>query len=278
MSWWAYGVHLSGDALAALPAPPDATLDAPRASLSVIFNRAPVAATPASWAVTHGHTTRVGWGGEAEYVFTPGAVDVRTEAETPQHAMYGLLLSALPMALPVFGLEPMHGCVVARGGTVATLVGESGWGKSTLAGVLAARGWGVLSDDTCAVDDDGLVWPGPPLLRSRADEPGLGPYAGKAVVAAPRHPGPAPVTLDAVLLLDPGGDGPPRIAPLAPREALPELLHHVRSPDKLVALRADRQLRVVAALTRRPVLVLSYAHGRDTPEDVASVVESALAP
>jgi hypothetical protein len=250
-----------------------------RASLFVTLDRAPVAPSPASWAVADGDTTRIGWGGEAEYVFTPGAVTAVTEVETDRHAMYGLLMSALPMALPLFGLEPLHGCVVARGGTVATLVGDSGWGKSTLAAGLAARGWAVLSDDTCAVDDEGMVWPGPPLLASRADrDDGLGPYAGKTVVRAPGHPGPAPVTLSAVVLLDPVREGALGVASVPPRGSVPELLDNVRAPRALADLRAARQLAVVAALSRLPVLLLSYVRGRDTPEDVVAVAESALAP
>ncbi len=281
MTWWAYGVHLSGPALAALPAPPAVPPPAaPRGGLVASLHAVPAPDSPPYWSVYEGDALRVGWAGEAEYEFTDGAVACRTVVETPAHAALGLLLSALPLALPRYGLEAFHGCVVARDGVAATVVGDSGLGKSTLAAALGARGWAVLSDDACAVDADGLAWPGPPLLASRTGAPAgtevVGTYDGKTVVRAPAHPGPSPVRLGAVLLLDPREDAPLAATPLPPKEALVELLGHARAPRSLPEVRGPLRVRVAAALSALPVLLLTHVRGRDTPADVAAFADGAL--
>jgi hypothetical protein len=49
-------------------------------------------------------------------------------------------------------LLPLHASVIVINGSAVALCGHAGVGKSTLAGVSAAQGLGVLADDLCIVD------------------------------------------------------------------------------------------------------------------------------
>jgi hypothetical protein len=53
------------------------------------------------------------------------------------------------------GLLPLHASVIVIKGSAVALCGHAGVGKSTLAGLLAAQGLGVLADDLCIVDARG---------------------------------------------------------------------------------------------------------------------------
>ena len=67
------------------------------------------------------------------------------------------------------GLLPLHASVVTINGQAIALAGPAAAGKSTIAAVLAARGYHVMADDVCVVDvsarNDVLVMPG--VLRMR---------------------------------------------------------------------------------------------------------------
>ena len=71
------------------------------------------------------------------------------------------------------GLLTLHASVVGTGVGAIALLGPSGFGKSTLAAALAARGNAVLSDDIAAISSPArgppLVLPAFPFLRLWAD-------------------------------------------------------------------------------------------------------------
>ena len=61
-----------------------------------------------------------------------------------------------------------HGATLTRGGSGLMLLGESGFGKSTLTFALLDRGWGFLSDEVAAVARDGAhVAPFPKAIEVR---------------------------------------------------------------------------------------------------------------
>lgn len=67
-----------------------------------------------------------------------------------------LLGAGLGVLLHQRGLTVLHGSAVAVDGRVVVFVGDKGWGKSSTAAALYARGHSVLSDDLVAVQyDDG---------------------------------------------------------------------------------------------------------------------------
>jgi hypothetical protein len=224
----------------------------------------------------------VGWGGYAEYRF-----ELRPFPEaraslagiTEEQAALGLVLSVLPLCLPLLGLEPLHGSAVAWGGRAVLLLGDSGAGKSSLASRLAADRFGFLSDDACAIDRDGLLWPGPPLLARRTPEgawPVVGAYDHKTVVAPPGHRA-EPVHPRASFVLSPGSGAPLRIRALGSGERLTALLRHVRAPRLLPARRRPLQLAIAARLAVLPVWEVTYEHGLHSVAEVATALAECAA-
>ena len=50
------------------------------------------------------------------------------------------------------GLLVLHACAVAGRGGAVCILGESGWGKSTLAEAFRQRGYALLTDDVAAIE------------------------------------------------------------------------------------------------------------------------------
>lgn len=91
---------------------------------------------------------------------TPG-VD---ERELRRH----VLGSLFPVLLYQRGRVVLHGSAVEVGGSAVAFLGGSGWGKSTLAAALHARGHRIMADDVtpvCVDADPPRVYPGYPQLK-----------------------------------------------------------------------------------------------------------------
>ena len=80
--------------------------------------------------------------------------------------LLGMVLAAV---LQQRGLLVLHASAVAFNGDAVAFLGASGWGKSTLAATLYARGHPLVADDLVAVDLGGrenpIVLPGFPQLK-----------------------------------------------------------------------------------------------------------------
>jgi len=79
-----------------------------------------------------------------------------------------LLGPAMGLLLHQRGMLVLHASVVARGGEAVAFLGKNGWGKSTIAGALYAKGYDVVADDVAAIgiDPEGsIVFPGFPQLK-----------------------------------------------------------------------------------------------------------------
>jgi hypothetical protein len=79
-----------------------------------------------------------------------------------------LLGQVLSYPLVARGIEPLHGTVVSVDGAALALVGNCGFGKSTLAAALLARGHAVLTDDLVVLHESRERWmvtPGIPRLK-----------------------------------------------------------------------------------------------------------------
>jgi hypothetical protein len=118
--------------------------------------------------------------------------DSRTTAEQMR---VGILGPALALALHQRGCFVLHASAVEFDGTAVAFLGGHGWGKSTMAGLLAARGHTLITDDVTAIDVRGPdVFPSFPQLK-------LWP--------------------DALEALDTRADGLARVHPDLPKRALP---------------------------------------------------------
>jgi hypothetical protein len=222
-------------------------------------------------------------------------IDVTSEVDRAE-ALRALAHSVLPLVLPLVGLESLHGAVARIGGAAVILAGDSGAGKSSLAATLAAGGVEVLADDTAAVDGDGRLWPGPPLLCLRPDvvdllDPSwrIGPYGDKTMFRLPRSPETAAAAPFAVAgflhlhrrpgatsSLPPTPGTPPRIEPAAGGDAFRLVLRHVRKPEHYREQRGATQFQAVTACARRAG-TLSYDPGASCDE-LVEAVEGWLAP
>jgi hypothetical protein len=149
-----------------------------------------------------------------------------------------LLGPVLALILHQRGLLIIHASVVARGDSAIAFLGKNGWGKSTIAAALHARGYDLVTDDVAAIlfDQAGprvlpgfpqvKLWPQAATLLGEIPEhlPLLHPNFDKRGWRAERGFSHAPRRLERVYALAAGPA--PAIEPLDPREACFELLGH----------------------------------------------------
>jgi hypothetical protein len=214
----------------------------------------------------------VGWAGEADYRLTSSPtnrVHAILGSLSEREAALGFILSVLPFALPLFGLEPLHASAVFVRDGALLLMGPAGAGKSTLAASLVHLGF--LADDASAVDEDLNVWPGPPLMTPRAGNANghvLGVWDDKTVVARPElHPDVVPVS--GALLLRPQTGVSLDILVLERREAFIGVLGNVRSSSVFRVRRRELQLTVAARIAALGVAAISYDPDRHDVNQVS---------
>ena len=190
------------------------------------------------------------------------------------------------------GLLVLHACaVVGRGGAVC-LIGESGWGKSTLAEAFRQRGYALLTDDVAAIEvaagEAPLVVPSYPQIRLREDAAAYLAPDGSGLEAISRN-GPklaradvemasSPVPVRAAYVLEPGFREQTRIDDLPARDAVVHLVAHTRARTLISTnaptLLADH-LRQCSDFVRavRPRL-LRRRHSFEALDEVMAAVEA----
>lgn len=83
--------------------------------------------------------------------FVRGCISITHLPGASTHALEHLLIDqVMPCALAGLGDMVLHCACIESGSGSVLLLGQSGWGKSTLAGLLQRRGYRLYSDD-CAV-------------------------------------------------------------------------------------------------------------------------------
>jgi hypothetical protein len=232
-------------------------------------------------------TCLVRWGREIVVEPAPG-VDVRV-------LRLSILGPALALLLHQRGCFVLHASAVQSGDGAVAFTGGSGWGKSTLAAALHARGSALLADDLTALrigTGSCTVFPGFPQLKlwpeaaaSLGRAPGalsqLHPEFDKRACGARQGFSHRPLPLRRIYLL---AEGPgPTIAPLKPHEALIGLMPHwygCRFGDRLLQVgdAAIRHFRQCAALANSiSIHRLTRPRQLGALGDVASLVEEDLA-
>ena len=140
------------------------------------------------------------------------------------------------------GLLVLHASAVAINGGAVAFLGERGWGKSTTAAAMHARGHGLVADDVVALDVGDT---GNPMVRSGFPQIKLWPDAVVSLGVAPEtlpqlHPqfekrarrvargfSHEPLPLRRIYVL--AEDTRQKIEPLKPQEAFVELVRHSRA-------------------------------------------------
>jgi hypothetical protein len=222
------------------------------------------------------------WTDLFEFFVTPDArcIHARTLSDAADEALLAyLLVDALSFSMVRLGWEPLHATAVLTDDGVVAFLGDSGYGKSTLAALFVRDGFKLLTDDMLVLtrqhDDDFLAQPGPPrikLYREIARRIFGGDCGGVPMNAVTEkliipldevqsvreaHP------LRAVYVLGDKREGQsrphPAITRLSPAQALPRILagtaaHCPSAPDRIA-----RQFEFVTRIVQRvPVNTLSY--------------------
>jgi hypothetical protein len=149
-----------------------------------------------------------------------------------------ILGPAFAVLLHQRGRFVLHASAVASSGSAVVFAGGSGWGKSTLAAALHARGCSMVSDDVTAIVVGGehpIVLPGfpqfklwPEAVESLGGLPETLPRLHPSFEKRARHVAHGfnrdHLPLRRIYVLAEGSE--PAIEPLQPHEALLELLRH----------------------------------------------------
>jgi hypothetical protein len=111
------------------------------------------------------------WHGLFEFLISADGLDISGRPlERGSWDMFpaSLMGQAVSYSLIKLGIEPLHATVVVLDEGAVALLGDSGYGKSTLAAALVSAGGRVLTDDLLVVqrrDDRYLAYAGPPRLK-----------------------------------------------------------------------------------------------------------------
>jgi len=184
------------------------------------------------------------------------------------------------------GFLVLHASAVVLDGGAIAFLGAGGWGKSTLAAALNARGHALVADDIVAVrlqDKQPVVLAGVPELK-------LWPDAITALGEAPQElprlrpaydkrarPAGAfsrePVPLARVYVLAESLEGT-RLEPLKPHDALIELVRHAYGARTLQRAEPARRFKQCAELvTRLPISRLAVRRSLAALPELVEIIE-----
>ena len=206
----------------------------------------------------------------------PG-VDRRTLEHLYRNQVY-------PLALSHQGVLVLHASALNVNGTGVALLGESGQGKSTLAGSFAVDGYLMIADDGLVLlphERELLLQPGPPSLRVWEDsrsalfgadseaEADLA-YTQKLRVQAGEqlHFETGLLPLRRIYLLGNDGSESPHVSVLQGSEALAELVRHAYLLDTQAPQALASQLRELSS-----VLLAIEFYRLDYPRDYSRLAE-----
>jgi hypothetical protein len=150
-----------------------------------------------------------------------------------------LLGPVLAVLLQQRGHLLLHASAVAVADGAVLFLGSEGWGKSTMAAALHARGHKLLTDDVAVLPTESTcptLFPGFPQLKlwpealiSLGEEPEklprCNPHFEKRAREAAQEFSSDPLAIKRIYVLD-EGNTVPEILPLRPQEALGELIRH----------------------------------------------------
>ena len=237
-TYLAFGLHIESPI-----ALPDGTRSSGTPDVAIRYARIP---TPP--AAAQGEEGRFLVSGSETYLFrAEGTFLIRDGREVlvdpaagvPEDALVPYLLGpAMAIVLHQRGDLVLHGSCVAIEGRAVTFLGKSGWGKSTTAAAFYRRGHRPFSDDLVPVRTAAagpMAWPSFPRLKlsteaaealgyDPANLPLFHPAGDERILDFSHEFSPAPLPLGSIYVL--AASSEPEISPLAPQEALMELVRH----------------------------------------------------
>lgn len=198
---------------------------------------------------------------------------------------------ALALLLRQRGLLVLHASILQKGGHTIGFVGESGWGKSTLAEYFSQNGYDVLTDDVGALDVRGetvFVVPGHAFVKlrrgatnellcdvkrvRRCPDGRVHLKKSSSVSVVERIP------LDSLYLLRPASAEKTTLEAVSPQKAVLELMQRTHGAHLLT--REDYQARLLSQCTglvkNVQVFSLRREWGMDKLNHVLDVVEESL--
>lgn len=185
----------------------------------------------------------------------------------------------LPRYLAYLGYVALHAAMLRIDGRTVLVTGPSGWGKSTLAGLLAAQGHALLSDDCTVLElspDRVIATPTYPSLRlwpdsvaalypEGADVGPMASYSDKQRIGGTATHLNAQDVDALIVLADPAGASPyPTLKPIRVADACLTLVRHSFQLDPGDKPRMAAHLRACSEIARRVP-----AHRFDYPRDYA---------
>jgi hypothetical protein len=222
------------------------------------------------------------WPGLLELLVSPGGRRITFRGlngavdETFRRYPY-LLTQALSFALLQQGAEQLHATAVVVDGQAVALLGDSGYGKSTLAAAFLRAGHRLLTDDLLVIKESAAGFTGEPgpsqlklyphtarkMLKRRLGSTPMAPHTRKLIIDLPAPSGMGkPVPIRALYLLPrPDGRRIHRIGirPLFGRRALLAVLSNVFNAVVRDRNRLERQFLWASRLTQAvPIKSLSY--------------------
>jgi len=128
--------------------------------------------TSAPWvsAVLHDGSTYLRWSGIFEFLIAPDGrwVHCRPLTSSASEAFHTHLGPSLSFALINLGVEPLHSTTVVIDDGAVALMGDCGYGKSSLGAAFLKRGHRLLTDDLLVVRAEGssfVAYPGAPRVK-----------------------------------------------------------------------------------------------------------------
>jgi hypothetical protein len=203
----------------------------------------------------------------------------------------GILGPSMGALLYQRGWLTLHASSVAVGNEAVAFMGERGWGKSTMAAYMCARGHRLVSDDVAAIWVDAAgspeVYPGYPQLKlwpeaaaSLGEDPEmlprLDPITERRARRITRRFHAEPLPLRRIYVL--GGGESFDIQPLGAQEALVELIRHTYGRELFQALDTRAHfLKCATVANDVPIFSLKRPYSLSALPELAQLVEEDLA-
>ena len=220
--------------------------------------------------------------GLADFVVSNDARDIRgyVVPDTPTKTVRHLILDqVMPLLLSRHGRFVLHGSAVSTAQGAIAFIGQTGWGKSTLAASFSEHGMAVLTDDCLLLQQNGehfnvipsypgvRLWPDAALNIFRGEArpwTEVAHYTEKkrlAVNAGIRFCNWPTELLRVYFLSAPKDNATLRVEPLTPRETMLELVKYSYLMDATDRLRLRQDFERLGRFALKPLFYrLAYPH------------------